>query len=267
MGDFKKMAIPLAIMATAFLAPQLMPALGGIGGAGAAGAGGAAAGGAAGAGGLAGMGAVGTSGGLAAGLGGAAAAGGAAGLGGLSGMGPVGIAPAVGAGAATTGGLLGKAKSLAPYALLSVGSSSLAADRQKKALEEARMANEAMYNQYSLPNQSALNAQATQNRGEAGQARLGAYQNLSSNLAARGFGSGSGLGVQAAGGIESNFLKSLGQQATELTKFGNTRQFAPPGSAYSTPVSGGLETALGKTSSLMDMALGYSMMNRLIGGQ
>jgi hypothetical protein len=148
--------------------------------------------------------------------------------------------------------------------LVSMGMSAAAAKKQAEAYAEAQAQNQALYEKYSLPNQDALNAQATQNRGQLGQARAAAYRNLFSNMASRGFGSGSGLGIQGAADIEGQYIKSLGEMATDLTKFGNTRQFAPSGAINATPMAGGTETALGKGANMLDQAMGYPMMSQMI---
>ena len=204
-----------------------------------------------------------------------AGAAGSAGAGAAIGGATAGLAPlATGATAglaplAAGGGLAGLAKGLiAPMALGagSMGLSAYSADQQLKAYQDAQRQNLALYSQLSLPSGAAVGAAGEQNRGQLGQARLSAYQNLATNLAARGFGAGSGLGVKAAGDIESGYLKSLGEMATELTKFANTRQFGPSGDVYSTPVSGGMETALGKGSGLLDQAMGFYLMRNILQG-
>ena len=133
--------------------------------------------------------------------------------------------------------------------------------RSGEAAEDARR----FYQQTSLPSQAAVSAQAVQNRGALGQARLGAYQNLSKELASRGFGSGSGLGIKGAGDIESAYLRGLGQSQTELTKFANTRQFAPGADAYGYSVPGGTESMLGGMGGLLNTALGMYMANKMLG--
>ena len=120
------------------------------------------------------------------------------------------------------------------------------------------------YNQTSLPNTAAVNAQAVQNRGQLGQARLGAYGSLSKNLAARGFGSGSGLGIKGATDIESAYVRGVGESQTELTKFANTRQFAPGQDAYGYSVPGGTESALGTGGGMINTALGMYMANKML---
>ena len=145
-----------------------------------------------------------------------------------------------------------------------VGTAMYSAKKQEKGMETARMQNEALYNKYSLPSAPVVQAQATENRGALGQQRLGAYQNLVSNLAARGFGSGSGIGIQGASEIESGYLKSMGEAATNLTKFANTRQFGPTQGMFATPVSGAAETGMAKAGNLLDMAMGYNMMSKIL---
>jgi hypothetical protein len=140
----------------------------------------------------------------------------------------------------------------------------------------------AYYDQVSLPNSAAVNAAAVQNRGQLGQARLSAQQSLGKNLAARGFGSGSGLGIKGATDIESAYIKGIGQSQTELTKFANTRQFSPttlqpPGlrfagqqplgsDVYGYSVPGGGESALGSGSNMLNTATGMYMANKMLGG-
>jgi len=154
----------------------------------------------------------------------------------------------------------------------SIGTGMVSARKQKKSAlamaEQASIANEKTYNKYSLPSAAAVGAQATQNRGELGQARQGAYSNLTSSLAARGFGSGSGLAYKGAGDIESSYIKSLGQSMTELAKFQNTRQFGTPGALYQAPMNipGATETGIAKGGNLLDTALGFMMMKNMLGG-
>jgi len=148
----------------------------------------------------------------------------------------------------------------------SIGTSLYQGNVQSRRAEHAQEDARNLYNQISLPSSEAVAAQATQNRGALGQARLGAYQNLTRNLASRGFGSGSGLGIKGATDIESAYLKGLGQQQTELTKFANTRQFGPSADVYGYSVPGGIESALGGGRNLLNSALGMYMANKALGG-
>ncbi len=139
------------------------------------------------------------------------------------------------------------------------------------AASQAQAKSEALYRELSKPNEAAIAASATENRGALGQARAGAYKNLASELASKGFGSGSGLGVQGASNIESGYLQSLGKQQTELTKYANTPFFGPPSAVYPTgqnysPTTGAASAGLGVGSSMLDKALGYTMMKNLYGG-
>jgi len=108
-----------------------------------------------------------------------------------------------------------------------------------------------------------------------GQARSNTYENMTNQLASRGFGSGSGLGVGAAESIEGDYLKSLGTLDTEMTKFANTRQFAPAGQTYGyappntqqtnqTSIAGGWESALGSMGSILGNAAGMYTANQLL---
>jgi hypothetical protein len=133
--------------------------------------------------------------------------------------------------------------------------------------DDAQKDAQKFYNQVSTPNSAAVQASAVQNRGELGQARLGAQQSLSKNLAARGFGSGSGLGIKGATDIESAYVRGLGESQTELTKFANTRQFAPGSDAYGYSVPGGGEAAFGSGSNMLNTATGMYMANKMLNPQ
>ena len=148
----------------------------------------------------------------------------------------------------------------------SLGASMYQGKRAKDRAEGARQQSLAMWDKYSKPDPSVLEAQAKQNRGQLGQARLGAYKNLASSLAARAFGSGSGLGIEGAGNIESGYLRGLAQSQTDQTKFAGTRQFGMPESAYGVSVPGGIESGLGQMGGILDTALGMFMANKLLGG-
>jgi len=133
--------------------------------------------------------------------------------------------------------------------------------QQAARAREAQKKSEALYRETSQPQPEAIGAQDTQNRGKLGQARAGAYQNLSKQLAARGFGSGSGLGIKGATDIESNYIKGIGESNTELTKFANTRQFAPGADTYGYSVPGGKENMFGNMGNTM---MGMYAMNRML---
>ena len=148
--------------------------------------------------------------------------------------------------------------------LLSMAFQDRQAGEQAQRADKAREKSQKFYEQTSKPDPAAVEAQATQNRGEAGQRRLGSYQNLSKNLASRGFGSGSGLGYKGAADIESAYAKTSGESETELTKFANTRQFAPGQDAYGTSVPGGSEAMFGQGSNMLNSALGMYMANKML---
>jgi len=178
--------------------------------------------------------------------------------------GPSPAAPQVAAPSWTSGlgNSLGKLGGQAlPFGLL-MASNYIQGNQAKKNMQQTSQANQQTWQQNAFPNSALVNAQSTQNRGEIGQARLGAYQNLASNLASRGWGSGSGLMAQGGRGIESGYLQSLGKNATEMTKLKNTPMFGMPSAAYQTPVSGGTEQALGG----LDTALGYYMIQNMLKG-
>jgi hypothetical protein len=153
-----------------------------------------------------------------------------------------------------------------PAAMLvgTLGSAYLQNSMQSNRANDAQGDAQKFYQQTSLPNSAAVNAQAVQNRGALGQAKLGAYGSLSKNLAARGFGSGSGLGIKGATDIESTYVKGIGESQTELTKFANTRQFPPGSDAYGYSVPGGTENALGAGGGMLNTALGMYMANKML---
>lgn len=157
---------------------------------------------------------------------------------------------------------------LLPAALgaASIGTQMMQAKSAKKSAEEARRASEAMWQRSAYPSTTAVEATGTQQRGQLGQARLQAYQNLASNLAARGFGPGSGLMAERAGDIERGYLQSLGEMATELTKFKHTPMFGLPSAAYPQVTTGAAEAGLGKASDLMDTAMGFILMKDILKG-
>jgi hypothetical protein len=164
------------------------------------------------------------------------------------------------------------------YSAVSSSQAQDAAEHQAKyqalAAQQAQKQAQQQWQNMAYPSSAALNAQAAENRGQLGQARLGAYQNLASQLGARGFGSGSGLGTQGAANIEQGYLQSLGQMGTELTKYAATPMFGPPSSAYPNPAlmsgfipGGGASpgaSALGGAISPLSSAAGYLAMNQII---
>ena len=146
--------------------------------------------------------------------------------------------------------------------------SGISAHQQKVEAHKEAREQRAAWQAMSKPDPGALEAAATQNRGQLAQARLGSYQNLASNLAARGFGSGSGLAVGEAQNIERGYLQRIGQSATELTKFGLTPQFAPPGGAFGATGQIGAGGAMAGTgANLLGSAYGWTMMKNLLGNQ
>ena len=156
------------------------------------------------------------------------------------------------------GGLAGQAL---PMAML-IASNYMQGNQAQKTAQQAQQGSLNTWQQNAYPKPEVVNAAATKNRGQLGQARLGAYQNLASNMAARGFGSGSGIMAGGAQGIEKGYLQGLGKQATDMTKFANTPMFGMPQSAYPTPVAGGPQQALGG----LDTALGYYAMLQAMKG-
>ena len=136
----------------------------------------------------------------------------------------------------------------------------------RRAAEKSQKKTMAQWQANAYPNKAALDATAAENRGQLGQARSGAYRNLASQMAARGFGSGSGLMAEKAGDIERGYLGAMGKQASDLTKLANTPMFGPPSGAYSSPMSGALSSGIGQGGGLLDQYLGYYMINNMFGG-
>jgi len=150
-------------------------------------------------------------------------------------------------------------------AAASTGLGAYQAHEAKKSAKEAQKESLQTWQQTAYPSSEAVKATATENRGQLAQGRLGAYQNLASSMAARGFGSGSGNILGGAQDIERSYLQSLGKMGTDLTKYATTPMWGPPSSAYSSPVTGSLEAGLGQGKSMMDTAMGYYMMKNLFG--
>jgi hypothetical protein len=101
-------------------------------------------------------------------------------------------------------------------------------------------------------------------KGELGQARLSAHQNLASQLAARGFGPGSGYMAEQEGDIESNYLKSLGALHLGLTKFAQTPLTWKWWQKQ--PELSGAQVFSGETQDLLEQALGFYMMSNVLKG-
>jgi hypothetical protein len=173
-----------------------------------------------------------------------------------------GIGTALGVGGSSALAALGTGAGLAGTLLpaASLGSSYL---QGKSAERQAKKAQE-QWEENAYPNEAAVKAAATENRGVLGQGRAASYQNLASNLAARGFGSGSGIGIGEGTNIEGNYLKGIGKMQTDLTKFRNTPNYPMPSAAY--PTTSGWGAVAGTAGGFADKALGYAMMKNLYGG-
>jgi hypothetical protein len=152
--------------------------------------------------------------------------------------------------------------SFAPWvipAAVAAGSTGLGlikGNQEKVAANASAREARAQWQANAFPSDATVNAQATQNRGQLGQARLGATQNVGSQLAARGFGPGSGAMAGSLGQINKGYLESLGDMNTELTKFKNTPMFGFPQQGYGTASGGGLSAGLGGATDMMDTAAG-----------
>ena len=141
-----------------------------------------------------------------------------------------------------------------------MGSGYLQGQQAKKTAQQTAQQNQQTWQQNAYPNAAAVNAQATENRGELGQARSAATKDYFNQLASRGWGSGSGVGAAGLSTINKGYLQSLGQNATAMTKLKNTPMFGMPSQAYVSPVSGGTEQALQG----LDYALGQLQAQQLL---
>lgn len=149
----------------------------------------------------------------------------------------------------------------------STGLSMYQSKKEQERMAESSAADRAAWSSMSKPSMAALEATARGERGQLGQARSGAYRNLASNLASRGWGSGSGLGASGAAQIEGSYMRSLAQLANNMVKQANTPMWAPPGSAYTKSTPGMGEAGAAKAGGFMDTALGYQMMMKMLKGQ
>jgi hypothetical protein len=125
---------------------------------------------------------------------------------------------------------MGQAVPAIIMAVAAVGSAAMQNESSRKAQSAAKkeaQRNRDWYEKISMPDPEAIKMAEKQRSGELAGARSQSYQSLAENLSTRGFGPGSGLHVKGASEIESGYGKSLGDMYTELTKFANTRQFAP----------------------------------------
>jgi len=129
--------------------------------------------------------------------------------------------------------------------------------QQQQAAEKAQKQNMALWQQTAFPNQAAMSAAATENRGQLGQARLGSYQNLANQLAARGFGSGSGLMARGGADIERGYGQAYGNMLTGLTKFANTPTSGLPAMAYNQPQQSAMGAGMNWFTGYLDQSRGY----------
>ena len=154
----------------------------------------------------------------------------------------------------------------APYVMAagSMAFQAYQAREARKATEEAARQNLQTWQQTAYPSAQAVKAAEQSAKGQLGQARSASYRNLAEQMAARGFGPGSGLMAREAGQIESGYMQSLADVLSDITKFANTPQWAVPSSAYKTATQSPLGAALGTGSNYLDTAYGYMLMNQLL---
>ena len=147
---------------------------------------------------------------------------------------------------------------------LSLAGTMYAQNQQAEAAKKAQRQNLALWQQTAFPRPEAISAAATENRGQLGQARLGSYQNLANQLAARGFGSGSGLGYRGAADIERGYGQAYGDMLTGLTKFANTPTSGLPAMAYNQPQQSAMGAGVNWFTGYLDQARGYNDIMKLI---
>jgi len=147
---------------------------------------------------------------------------------------------------------------------LSLAGTMYAQNQQQEAAKKAQRQNVALWQQTAFPRPEAISAAATENRGQLGQARLGSYQNLANQLAARGFGSGSGLGYRGGADIERGYGQAYGNMLTGLTKFANTPTSGLPAQAYYQPQQSAMGAGTNWFTSYLDQSRGYNDIIKLI---
>ena len=94
-------------------------------------------------------------------------------------------------------------------------------------------------------------------RGQLGQAKLGAYQTLASELATRGFGPGSGYAAGRAGGLEGAYGRARAGMEAEMLK---PRWRPPTGMEYAGP--GGFEAG----ADWINRLAGFYWLAEMLGG-
>jgi len=146
----------------------------------------------------------------------------------------------------------------------SIGMGAWQGAQQRKAMNQATDANMQAWRQNAFPSGATVNAMNQTARGNIGQARVGAYQNLGNELAARGFGPGSGIMAKGAGQIEGNYMKTLADSLSSITQFANTPQFGMPQGAFAQPTTGAMGGAVNQAGGLLDTAYGYRLMSDML---
>ena len=149
----------------------------------------------------------------------------------------------------------------------SMGMGMLQGQQQQKAAEKSQKKAMATWQQTAYPSPTAVGAEESNLMAKAAQQRLGATKNIASELAGRGFGSGSGLMAERVMGINQDYLGRISDISTQMAKLRTAGPFwGPPSAAYGIPTSGALEAGMGKGSSMLDTAMGFYMMKNLFGG-
>ena len=155
-------------------------------------------------------------------------------------------------------------KLLIPAAMMASGY--FQGNQAQKNVQQAAQQNQQTWQQNAFPRPEAVNAQATENRGELGQARSAATKDYFNQLASRGWGSGSGVGAAGVSNINKGYLQALWQNATAMTKLKNTPMFGMPSQAYVSPVSGGTEQALQGLDYALGQLQAQQLLRQLMGG-
>jgi len=148
-------------------------------------------------------------------------------------------------------------------AALMAGQYLLSERQAKKARRAEQGATQQTYERWlenAYPSAEKIGATREQSMNILAMARDLATQRLTSNLAGRGFGPRSPMNVGKMGGIEGEYLKTVGNLESELTKMANTPTMPMPGQAYpSGDYYGGGDESL-------QQALGMMMAWQMLGG-
>lgn len=140
---------------------------------------------------------------------------------------------------------------------ISAGSAAWQTSEKKSAASKGRRRQRALWQATAFP--SAAEKEAA--TGKLGQARQASYQSLATELASRGMGPGSGVGVKRGRGIEAGYGKAYAHLISEMSKprwpLGGMPYYGGPG------VGG---AAVGAGADALNEAMGYYWASQMYGG-